>query len=92
LIAPHIYAPFSLFAFHPSTSLRSDLLPIPVELTGDPENRLEYFGELIAHVVGKTLQGYQSMNMIRKGQIQGVVKGDITGQVTFIAGLFGVAA
>jgi IS6 family transposase len=40
----------------------------------------------------KTLQGYESMNMIRKGQIHGVVKGDITGQVTFIAGLFGVAA
>jgi hypothetical protein len=52
LIAPHIHAPFSLFPFHPSISLRADLLPIPVELTGDPENRPEYFGELIAHVVG----------------------------------------
>ena len=40
----------------------------------------------------RTLQGYESMNMIRKGQMHGVVKGDITGQVTFIAGLFGVAA
>ncbi len=40
----------------------------------------------------KTLQGYESMNMIRKGQMHGVVKGDITGQVTFIAGLFGVVA
>ena len=41
---------------------------------------------------GKTLQGYEGMNMIRKGQMHGVVKGDITGQVTFIARLFGVAA
>ena len=40
----------------------------------------------------KTLQGYESMNMIRKGQMHGVVKGGITGQVTFIARLFGVAA
>ncbi len=41
---------------------------------------------------GRTLQGYEVMNMIRKGQIKGVGKGDITGQVTFIANLFGVAA
>ncbi len=32
------------------------------------------------------------MYMIRKGQMQGVAKGDLAGQVTFIAGLFGVAA
>ena len=30
--------------------------------------------------------------MIRKGQMHGVTKGDITGQITFIARLFGVAA
>ena len=30
--------------------------------------------------------------MIRKGQVRGVGKGDSTGQVTFIARLFGVAA
>jgi len=30
--------------------------------------------------------------MIRKGQVSGVGKGDISGQVTFIATLFGVAA
>jgi hypothetical protein len=29
--------------------------------------------------------------MIRKGQVKGVGKGDITGQVSFIASLFGVA-
>jgi transposase, IS6 family len=41
---------------------------------------------------GRTLQGYEVMNMIRKGQLRGVGKGDITGQVTFVARLFGVAA
>jgi transposase, IS6 family len=40
----------------------------------------------------RTLQGYEVMNMIRKGQVKGVGKGDITGQVSFIASLFGVAA
>ena len=32
------------------------------------------------------------MHMIRKGQVRGVGKGDITDQVAFIASLFGVAA
>jgi transposase, IS6 family len=41
---------------------------------------------------GRTLQGYEVMHMLRKGQVTGVSKGDITGQVTFIAHLFGVAA
>jgi transposase-like protein len=39
-----------------------------------------------------TLQGYERMNIIRKGQVHGVEKGDIMGQVAFIARLFGVAA
>jgi hypothetical protein len=30
--------------------------------------------------------------MIRKGQMQGVAKGDVTGQIAFIASLFGAAA
>ena len=41
---------------------------------------------------GRTLQGYEVMHMIRKGQVQNVNKGDITGLVMFIARLFGVAA
>jgi transposase, IS6 family len=40
----------------------------------------------------RTLQGYEAMHMIRKGQMLGVNKGAITGQVTFIARLFGAAA
>ena len=40
----------------------------------------------------KTLQGYESINMLRKEQMHTVVNGDITGQVTFIFGLYeGVA-
>ncbi len=41
---------------------------------------------------GRTLQGYEVMHMLRKGQMQGVNKGDVLGQVAFIAALFGVAA
>ena len=40
----------------------------------------------------RTLQGYEMMHMIRKGQIQGVGKGNIQAQNQFIAGLFGLAA
>ena len=40
----------------------------------------------------RTLPGYEVMHMIRKGQVSGVGKGDIMGQVRFIASLFGVAA
>jgi hypothetical protein len=40
----------------------------------------------------RTLRGYEVMNMIRKGQINGVEKGDILGQVEFVDQIFGVAA
>jgi transposase-like protein len=40
----------------------------------------------------RTLQGYEVMNMIRKGQMQGVNKGDSASQAAFIAELFEVAA
>ena len=39
----------------------------------------------------RTLQGYEGMHMIRKGQMRGVEKGDVLGQVAFIASIFGVA-
>jgi transposase, IS6 family len=39
-----------------------------------------------------TLQGYEVMNMVRKGQMRGVEKGNIMGQVAFIAHLFGATA
>ena len=40
----------------------------------------------------RTVSGYETMNMIRKGQVTGVDKGDILGQVRLIERLFGVAA
>jgi transposase, IS6 family len=40
----------------------------------------------------KTLQGYESMNMIRKGQMHEANKGNIIGQISFIAHLFGLVA
>jgi hypothetical protein len=42
--------------------------------------------------VWRTVQGYEAMNMLRKGQMRGVKKGDSRGQVAFIAHLFGAAA
>src|SRR5450631_1598624 len=39
----------------------------------------------------RTLQGYAIMNMIRKGQVQGVAKGNVQGQVALVTQLFGVA-
>ena len=38
----------------------------------------------------RTMQGIETINMIRKGQVRWVPKGDIAGQVAFVAGLFGV--
>jgi IS6 family transposase len=40
----------------------------------------------------RTLQGYEIVNMMRKGQVQGADKGDVRGQVALVAKLFGVAA
>ena len=40
----------------------------------------------------RTLKGYETMNMICKGQIQGTEKGEVIGQISFINEIFGVAA
>ncbi len=40
----------------------------------------------------QVLRGYEAMYMVRKGQIKGIVKGDIKEQIHFINGLFGIAA
>ena len=49
-------------------------------------------GFFSVETAGRTLQGYEVMHMLRKGQVRGVSKGDISEQVSFIASLFGVAA
>ncbi len=40
----------------------------------------------------RTLRGYEVMNMIRKGQLQGAAKGDVLAQNHLIAELFGIGA
>ena len=39
----------------------------------------------------RTIAGYESMNMIRKGQVKNVAPADILGQIKFINSLFGMA-
>ena len=39
----------------------------------------------------RTISGYETMNMIRKGQIKNVERGDILNQIRFIHSLFGIA-
>src|SRR5436190_15906262 len=38
----------------------------------------------------RTIQGIETVNMIRKGQVRWLPKDDIAGQVAFVAGLFGL--
>jgi IS6 family transposase len=40
----------------------------------------------------RTLQGFEIMNMLRKGQLQGVNKGNIRGQIALVNKLFGMVA
>ena len=38
----------------------------------------------------RTIQGYEAMHMIRKGQVRWLPKGDVAGQVLFINQTFGL--
>jgi IS6 family transposase len=40
----------------------------------------------------RTLRGIEAMNMIRKGQAQGVGRGDVRAQVEFVSQIFGLVA
>src|SRR5207244_9657642 len=40
----------------------------------------------------RTIDGYEAMHLIRKGQIRWLPKGDVVGQRRFIHTLFGIAA
>ena len=46
----------------------------------------------VINTARRTIGGYKIMNMIRKGQVEGIGKGDIRGQVRFVADLFNGAA
>jgi len=39
-----------------------------------------------------TIDGYEAMHMIRKGQVRWLAMGDVLGQHAFIHSLFGIAA
>src|SRR5947199_5129860 len=43
------------------------------------------------HSARRTIQGIETVNMIRKGQVRWLAKGDIAGQVAFISSLFSLA-
>ena len=40
----------------------------------------------------RTIEGYEAMHAIRKGQVRWLAKGDAVGQRQFIHALFGIAA
>ncbi len=40
----------------------------------------------------RTLRGFEAMNMLRKGQVVGVEKGDVKAGTEFVSQIFGVAA
>jgi transposase, IS6 family len=40
----------------------------------------------------RTIQGYEAMHMLRKGQIEGIAKGDVLAQNRVINHMFGLAA
>lgn len=44
------------------------------------------------HTAERTLEGIESINMIRKGQVKRLAGSDAQGQAKFVASLFGVAA
>ena len=44
------------------------------------------------HSARRTLSGIEAMNMMRKGQVQGVERGDVRSQVEFVAQIFGLVA
>jgi len=44
------------------------------------------------HTAERTLEGIESINMMRKGQVKRLAGGDARGQATLVASLFGLAA
>ena len=44
------------------------------------------------HTAQRTIQGYEAMHMLRKGQLEGIAKRDVLAQNQVINHMFGVAA
>ena len=49
-------------------------------------------GFLSLDTAWRTLQGYEAMHQLRKGQVKGTTRGDIQSQVRFVSTAFGLAA
>ena len=43
------------------------------------------------HTARRTIRGFEAMNMIRKGQVQGVDKGDARASIELVSQFFGIA-
>jgi len=43
------------------------------------------------HTARRTIRGFEAMNMIRKGQVQGIAKGDVLASIEFVSQIFGIA-
>jgi transposase-like protein len=50
------------------------------------------FGFRSAEGARRTIEGYEAMHLIRKGQVRWLPKGEVVGQPQFIDTLFGAAA
>jgi hypothetical protein len=44
------------------------------------------------HAAGRTLEGIESINMLRKGQVKRLAGSDAQGQAKFVESLFGIVA
>jgi transposase-like protein len=43
------------------------------------------------HTARRTIRGFEAMNMIRKGQVQGVDKGNARASIELVSQVFGIA-
>ncbi len=76
---------------HPNRSWRVD--ETYVRVAGSWEKRIVASPRFRSvEGAGRTIEGYEAMHAIRKGQIRWLAKGDAVGQRQFIHALFSIAA
>ena len=71
-------------AFSKNLTYETRLPMAPLVLRGNSHGA--FLGEVVTHIIALP------DNIIRNGQVEGIGKGDIRGQVRFVADLFNVAA
>ena len=105
-LLPEARAPLFMNPKATDTLTQDETLPKMVELRQNKylNNQIEQDHRFIKRLVNpgigfgsfntarRTLRGFEAMNMIRKGQIQEVEKGNIKAQVEFVSQIFPVAA